>query len=149
MPLSLSWPGHWRRELYSDALVELTDLVPTLHEALGMMVPSNVQGVSLLPILAGTADPDRHRDFVRSEFYGAIDYPDQTHATMYRDRKWKLVCYHGKDLCELYDLDNDPWEHRDLSEDPGHQDIKWDLMRRNMDATVYAYPQGPPRTMPF
>ena len=37
----------------------------------------------------------------------------------------------------------------DLSEDSRYQSIKWDLVRRNADATVFAHPAGPPRTMPF
>jgi len=127
----------------SNALVELTDLVPTFYEAVGEEIPYWVQGKSLVPVLKG--ETNDHREFVRTEFFGAIAYPDQTHGTMYRDKKWKLVRYHGKDVCELYDLENDPWEHNDLSEDPAHRDVLLDLMRKSFDATALAYAPGQPR----
>lgn len=66
-----------------------------------------------------------------------------------RDRRWKLISYHGKDLFELYDLENDAWEHNDLSENPDYQAIKWELMRKSFDATVYAHPPMPPRVASF
>jgi len=96
--------------------VELLDLSPTLYEAAGLQVPTGCRAV-VRRLLAG--ETKSHRDAVRCEFYGGIDYPDQTHATMYCDGRWKLVTYHGKELDELYDLAADPWEHRDLSTDPG------------------------------
>jgi arylsulfatase len=92
---------------------------------------------------------DSHREAVRTEFFGAINYPDQTHATMYRNRRWKLVSYHGKNLFELYDLQADPWEHKDLSSDPLHQDTLRDLMRLSFDAAIAAAPPFAPRNMPF
>lgn len=143
VPLMISWPGHFGEDVVSDALVELTDLVPTFYEAAGEEIPYWVQGKSLMPVLKSEAT--EHRDFVRTEFFGAIAYPDQTHGTMYRDKKWKLVRYHGKDICELYDLENDPWEHNDLSEDPAHRDVLLDLMRKSFDATALAYAKGQPR----
>ena len=124
------------------------DLTPTFYELLGMEIPNYVQGRSLLPVLTGEAG--EHREFVRSEFHGGVDGPDQTHATMYRDRRWKLICYHGKGgLCELYDLEDDPWEHKDLSEAPEFQEVKWELMQKSMDAAVCAYARGPERVNPY
>ncbi|HIG16153.1 MAG TPA: DUF4976 domain-containing protein, partial [Candidatus Handelsmanbacteria bacterium] len=116
VPLMVSWPAGYRTDEVSDALVELVDLVPTLLDAAGLDTPYWVQGKSLTGVLEGSAT--NHRESVRTEFFGAINYPDQTHATMYRDRRWKLISYHGKDLFELYDLQTDPWEHDDLSESP-------------------------------
>lgn len=147
VPLIISWPRRYRKDIVSDALVELTDLVPTFLDAAGLDTPYWVQGKSLTPVLEGTSVA--HRDFVRTEFFGAINYPDQTHATMYRDRRWKFVNYHDKNLFELYDLEADPWEHQDLSESPEHQEVLRDLMRKSFDATVHATTPFAPRTMPF
>ena len=88
-------------------------------------------------------------EFVRSECYGSIDYPDQTHATMYRDERWKLVAYHEKDILELYDLKSDPWEHNNLAEDPGHSDTCSRLLRRSYYATVMAHVPDQPRIAPY
>jgi len=147
VPLLIRWPGRFREGLVSDALVELLDLAPTLYEAAGLGIPYWVQGRSLGPVLAG--DARRHRDAVRCEFYGAIDYPDQTHATMYCDGRWKLVTYHGKEIDELYDLQADPWEHRDLSTAPAATEGKVRLLRQSFDATVRAIPPQEPRVGPY
>lgn len=149
VPLIISWPGQFQQNVLNDALVELTDLAPTLYESIGMEIPYYVQGKSLLPQLTGEQSSMNHRDFVRTEFYGAINFPDQTHATMYRDQRWKLISYHGKDLFELYDLENDPWEHHDLADDPAYRDRLYDLMRKSFDATVYTHPPMPARVASF
>lgn len=147
VPLMISYPEKYRKNVVSDALVELIDIVPTFLDAVGLDIPFWVQGKSLTDVLEGTTES--HREFVRTEFFGAINYPDQTHATMYRDRRWKLISYHGKDLFELYDLATDPWEHNDLSASPEHQDTLRDLMRKSFDAAIYATPPFAPRVMPF
>ena len=149
VPLIMSWPGHFQTATVNDALVELTDLAPTLYECAGVEIPYFVQGKSLVPQLTGAVAPANHRDSVRTEFYGAINYPDQTHATMYRDRRWKLITYHGNELFELYDLENDPWEHNDLANDPAHRATLFDLLRKSFDATAHAHPPVPARVASF
>ena len=148
VPLLISWPGQVQPGI-SDELVELIDIVPTLYELLEMDVPGYVQGRSLAARLRGELPAAPHRGFVRTEHYAATNFPDKTHATMYRDRRWKLVLYHQKDICELYDLEADPWEHHDLSQDPEYAEVKWDLMRRSYDATVYAHPAQTDEYGPF
>lgn len=149
VPLLISWPEHFRAGVRCDALVELIDLAPTLYDVAGLDKPYYLQGRSLAPLLTGTAAHDQHRAFVRSEFYGAINYPDQTHGTMYRDERWKVVTYHGKDRMELYDLQTDPWEHNNLAGNSDCQDVLAQLVRKSFDATVFAHPPDPPRTLPF
>jgi arylsulfatase len=120
--------------------VELLDMTATLVELAGLPQPEYMQGKSLLPILRGEAAPDHLRDFVRSEYFDALDSSFTggrgTFATMYRDRRYKLSIYHGQDLGELYDLDNDPWEFHDFWDDPAHQDIKHRLIQASFDAHV-------------
>lgn len=149
VPLIVSWPGHFAGGPRSDALVELTDVMPTIMELAGLPVPPGVQGRSLLPILMGKAPPNHHRDFVRSEYYDAVDMPDHTFGTMYRDRRYKLVVYHGHGRGEMYDMERDPHEHESLWDSPEHQAIKSELIQRSFDATIRAMDYGPPRAMPM
>ena len=140
----------------SGALVELVDIAPTLLELAGLPVPLRMQGLSLLPILRGEAPPDHHRDFVRCEFYRALnpDVPGRaqyegSYATMYRDTRHKIVVYHGHEQGELYDLENDPGEFENLWNDPDHAGLRFDLMRRNFDALAFSIDPGPPQVTPF
>jgi len=93
--LIVSWPGQLRAGLRSTALVELLDLAPTLLEATGLPIPAHMQGRSLLPLLAGQAEPDRHRAFVRCEYHDALALPGGSRATLLRDERHKRVVYHG------------------------------------------------------
>ncbi len=113
VPLIVSWPGQLRAGLRSAALVELLDLAPTLLEATGLPIPAHMQGRSLLPLLTGQAEPDRHR-----EYHDALALPGGSRATMLRDERHKLVVYHGQRLGELYDLRDDPDEFSNLWDDP-------------------------------
>lgn len=130
-------------------MVELTDCAPTLYELSGQSVPKWVQGRSLLSILTGKANLEHHRDFVRCEYYNALDLPDATYTTMYRDKRYKLVLYHGHQLGELYDLELEPHEFNNLWDSPTHQMRKLDLMQRSFDASMLAMDQGPRRIRPM
>ena len=152
VPLILSWPGQLQQGLQADCLAELNDIAPTLGELAGVELPMT-QGLSLLPIATGAADPNRLHDYVRSEFYDTLDMdfpkgdPDRppSYATMYRDERYKLVVYHGNEYGELYDLDEDPNEFENLWERSDHALIKSDLLKRSFDATVQATDPGPRR----
>ena len=146
VPLVMCWPGHFRQDLRSDALVQLTDIAPTLLEVAGLDVPERMNGRSLLPILTGDADPDDFRDYVRCEFRNAIRLGDGTHASMIADKRWKLVLYHGKDgLGELYDLAADPNEHRNLYYEPESAEVINRYMIKMFDDTVFETDWGPRR----
>ncbi|MGF1477379.1 MAG: sulfatase [Geminicoccaceae bacterium] len=149
VPLIFSWPGRIEASLISDALVELMDKPATLLDLAGLQVPDYMQSRSMVPILTGDKDPHHHRDFVRSEYFDALDLADASMATMYRDRSHKLVVYHGHDLGELFDLEADPWEHQNLWDSGNHQALKLDLMKRSFDAAMYLVDRGPRRIGPF
>ena len=149
VPLIWSWRGEFAGGLRSNALVELTDIAPTLLEACGLDVPGYITGKSLLPILRGERSSDHHRDFARCEFIDALDMPAATIATMYVDGRYKLVVYHNHDLGELYDLETDPGEFEDLWDSAAHQGLKLDLLRRSFDATMLTLYRGPERIGPM
>ena len=149
VPLILAWPGTIREGLVSDALVELTDLAPTLLQAAGAPVPDWMQGRSLLPLASGAAAPQHHRDAVLGEYFDALDAPDATRATMYRERRYKLVVYHGHGLGELYDLERDPGEFDNLWDAPAHAALKADLLLDSYAASMRAVDPGTRRIGPM
>ena len=144
VPLIISWPGTIQENVQSEALVELTDIVPTLMEASGLSIPEEIQGKSLMSLLTGESDPQTHREYVRAEYYQTLQGP-QSYATMIRNDRYKLVNYHGTGLGELFDLQNDPHEFTNLWDDPEYADIKLDLIIKNFDATAFAIDTGPRR----
>jgi len=149
VPLIFSCPGYFEKGLKSEALVELLDKAPTLLELAGLEVPERMQGRSLLPILRGQADPNPQRQFVRCEYYDALDQPDGTFSTMYRNQRHKLVVYHGHQHGELYDLQEDPHEFDNLWDQPENQSLKLDLLKHSYDASMLAMDRGPQRIGPM
>jgi arylsulfatase A-like enzyme len=151
VPLIFSRPGYFEAGLKSRALVELIDIAPTLMELCGVPIHERVQGRSLRPILTGQANPDSHRDFVRSEYYRALNpnVPETregfegSFATMIRDERFKLAVYHGHEVGELYDLQEDPGEFNNLWFDPAHAAMRFRLMKRDFDALAFAVDVGP------
>jgi arylsulfatase A-like enzyme len=149
VPLIFSWPSRLRKGVRSKALVELTDIVPTILEAVGRPRPDYLHGKSLYPILAGRAERDRHREFARSEYHDALDLPDHSHANMLRDERYKLVCYHGHPVGELFDLEKDPHEFNNLWTDPRHLALRAELTRLLFDAVMLTTDPGQPRIGPM
>ena len=140
VPLIFCWPGQFQAGLRSDGLVELLDMTSTILDLTQVSQPEYVQGQSLLPILTGQAEPDHHRDFVRCEYFDALDPHftggSGTFGTMHRTDRYKLCVYHDKGLGELYDLQNDPWEFHNLWDDPEHESVKNQLIYESFNAHV-------------
>ena len=149
VPLIFSCPGLIQENLQSDALVELMDKAPTILELAGLPVPDHMQAKSLAPILLGQKAPEHHKDAVRTEFYAALDMPARSLATMYRNRRYKLVTYHQHEFGELYDLDSDPFEHNNLWDDEALKELRFELLKASFDATMQAIDHGPLRIGPM
>ena len=68
---------------------------------------------------------------------------------MYRNKRYKLLVYHGHEEGELYDLVDDPDEFNNLWYATDKQDIKFDLMKRSFDSSMLAMDKGPKRVGPM
>lgn len=141
IPLLFHAPGRFAANLQGDALVEWLDLSATLLDLAEVPIPEYHQGRTLLPILEDGADPNHLRDFVRCEYFDALSSfftgGHGAYATMHRTRKYKLCLYHSLGTTgELYDLETDPWEHRDLWDDPDSREIRDRLILESFDAHV-------------
>ena len=112
IPLAISWPGRIRAAR-SDALVSLIDLLPTLCDLTGVPPPADVDGLSLRPVLIPSpGSSPRVREMVFAEYHGKQSW--RVPIRMVRSARWKYVRYQGYGE-ELYDLDRDPGEQRNLA----------------------------------
>lgn len=108
VPLVLAGPGIPECRVWS-APVSLLDVGPTLLDICGRTQPKAMTGVSLLA-------PDPARE-VLSEYHAT----GSRHAAyMVRRGRWKLMHYEGGLPPELFDLQADPEESRDLAGMPEH-----------------------------
>ena len=55
---------------------------------------------------------------------------------MVRTERWKYVHYVGADFSELYDLDNDPHEFRNLWQEPSHRSTRDELRDQLWQFTI-------------
>jgi choline-sulfatase len=153
VPLIVNWPGRVRAGV-SEALVELTDLAPTILDAAGLPRHPGMQGRSLWPILTGAADAGSHRDDIYCEFYNACEGHNGSNtapafATMLRTARYKLVRAHNLGTGELYDLEQDPRETVNRWNDPTLSEVKIDLLTRLSDRMAYTVDPLPARTAPW
>jgi arylsulfatase A-like enzyme len=133
VPLVVSWPSEVETMRVSEALVELSDLAPTLLEAADIDRHPGMQTRSLWPLLTGERDIDDGRDDVYCEYYNAMPYhtdPVPAFGTMVRTDEYKIVDMHGIDGGELYDLEADPNETQNRWNDPSYQSVKAEMMER-------------------
>ena len=159
IPLLVRYPGTTRAGARSEALVNNTDLAPTLLELAGVTAPDFMQGRSLVPLLAGERPPDwRQATYYRYWMnYAHHDVP--AHYGV-RTRDYKLIFFYGLPLdapgakaaetrpgWELYDLRQDPQELRNVYADPAYADtvreLKAELLRLKAEVgdTDEKYPE--------
>ena len=106
--------------------VELRDVLPTLLDAAALPMPDDVDGGSLLSLALGDVKWRPWLDLEHATCY----WPGNVWTAL-TDGRWKYV-FHALDGSEqLFDLEADPLEERDLAVDPefGDQLMQW---RRRM-----------------
>jgi len=93
-----------------DALVETTELLPTILDFMNVPRPTRIHGESLLPIMAG--EVESIREYVYMGYF--------KRAWRINNREWSfLLNFYKNQSTELYNLKNDPEEKRNLiSENP-------------------------------
>jgi N-acetylglucosamine-6-sulfatase len=98
------------------------DIAPTCLAAAGVNAPAHYQGRSFLPVLEGKQT--QWRDGLLYEYYWERNFPHTPTMHALRGDRYKYIRYHGIwDLNELYDLQEDPLESRNLINSPAHAAI--------------------------
>lgn len=125
VPLIVYWKGTYAGGEWINQPVNCIDFLPTLAELTGNETPVDVDGVSLLPLLNGEDGSDGGRTFIwHYPFNVIVKHPNDglplTPHSAIRTGDYKLIWdWHGR--LELYDIQNDPFETKDLSEIQGER----------------------------
>jgi arylsulfatase A-like enzyme len=121
VPLIVRWPGVVRPGTTTDEPVNSVDFYPTLLDLAGEALPEadGLSGVSFLPVLRdATASLDREALYWHFpgylQAYGPGDWRT-TPVSVVRSGPWKLLKFYEGDRLELYNLDEDIGETRNLA----------------------------------
>ncbi len=102
VPCLVRWPGHVKPGTKIPQVAAAIDLLPTLADLAGIPVapPKPLDGVSIKPLLLGTAD----------------EWPDRMIFNHWRGRvSVRTECYRLDHTGKLYDMTEDPGQDRDIS----------------------------------
>jgi N-acetylglucosamine-6-sulfatase len=128
IPLLVHYPRLVRPGTVVDALALNLDFPATLLELTGVPLTWEQQGRSLVPLLRGESPADWRTHFLY-ENYQDPEYPDVTfdiHAV--RTDRAKLVEYPGRpEWTQLFDLAADPYEMRNLADEPAARPLRAEL----------------------
>ena len=117
MPFVMRWPGHLKPGTVNTDLLMNIDFAPTLLEAAGIPIPENIQGKSF----AGKS-PERE-----AVYYHYYEFPFWHHVQPHygiRTDRYKLIhFYYSMDEWELFDLEKDPSELKNLINDPEYSEV--------------------------
>ena len=121
-PLIMKLPKGFDRRGDIDEMVQNIDYGPTFLELAGAEVPSDMHGVSLLPLLKGEK-PENWRDALYYHFY---EYPAEHMVKRHygvRSDRYKLIhFYNDIDQWEFFDLEKDPHELVNQYDNPEYKD---------------------------
>lgn len=108
-------PGRTARQ---DALN--IDIAPTFLELAGVQIPAAVQGRSLVPVMRG--NPAGWRQSIFMEYFEEAQFQRIPTWQGVRTARWKYARYPNlTGMDELYDLQSDPEEMKNLIADPSAQ----------------------------
>jgi arylsulfatase A-like enzyme len=137
MPFVIRWPSTIQPGQRIQHMIQNIDYAPTLLQAAGVQVPSDIQGESFLPLLQGKG-ADNWRNALYYHYYhsGAYNLPKIEGV---RGDRYKLVRYYGHpklklgEQWELFDLDKDPDEQKTFHNNPEYASILNDMKSKLQD----------------
>ena len=104
-----------------DAIIETTEIFPTILDFLNVHQPARIHGRSLIPLMSGEVDSIRD--------YAYMGYFKQSWRI--NDREWSFMLNFKKDgQRELYNLKEDPGETRNLIDENPQRAIELELALR-------------------
>ena len=131
VPFLVRWPGHAPANTRSKSLVSHINIAGTMMEFFGFDVPKTLEGGSVLPLFSDPATTINNEIFIEWGRY-EVDHDGFGAWQPIRcicDGRYKLAI-NAMTTDELYDLQTDPSEMKNLIESAEHAAIRNDLHDR-------------------
>jgi arylsulfatase A-like enzyme len=139
VPLIVRYPAEVQGGRTSSALMTHVDFAPTLLGLCGLTVPADMQGANLSDVMRGRAE--QGADSAYFQIFVPFDGDGTPHP--WRAVRTAQAMYARTEAGPwvLYDLQNDPYELKNLADDPAHATLRErmeaklaDWMRRTGDS---------------
>ena len=149
IPMVVVYPGRIEAGATITEMVSNVDFAPTVLSYAGIPMPEQMQGASMQPLFEGGAT--NWRDTIFYEYWTDLVHAIPTMKAV-RTERFKLIQYPElDDIAELYDLERDPHEMKNLAQDPEYASVLQQMERRleteseNVGWKVDVFPHNLPR----
>lgn len=140
VPMIVSRPGKIPKGRRSEAMQSLVDIPVTLLSETGVPSPHGLSGLDQSAVWRGEKEQVRDHVVVENRHQ-----PTVMNMRTYIDERYKLTLYRGETEGELFDLQEDPDELRNLWDEPEARELKSRLLLRFLQAEMEREPRFMPR----
>lgn len=140
VPFIASLPKNIPAQTKTESMLSLVDLAPTFLSYCGIEIPRSMTGVDQKAVFTGKETQARDCIIVENNHQPGI-----LNIKTYVDKRYKISVYMNKDYGELFDLEADPNETKNLWNVTESQDLKKDLLLKLMHAEMAKEPVHMPR----
>ncbi len=137
-PYMMKYPGKIKAGSEVDQMVVNIDFAPTLLDFAGVTVPSDMQGKSFRKIVE---QKNSDQSWRKAMYYHYYEYPEPHKVAPHlgiRTDRYKLIRFYGAvNKWELYDLQNDPHEMKNIINQPSSKSLMIDLKKQLMQLALY------------
>lgn len=129
MPMVMQFKGEIKPGTQVHGLTQNIDFAPTFLDFCSIKIPEDMQGESFREMVVSGSTPE---DWRQSLYYHYYEYPGihsvRAHYGVKTDR-YKLIYFYDEDIWELFDLENDPTEMKNIFGEEGKENITEELKK--------------------
>jgi arylsulfatase A-like enzyme len=137
-PFLVRYPGHIKPGSSVNEMIINVDYAPTLLSLAGLDVPADMQGRSFHEALRKPGTVKAWRDVLYYHYY---EYPEPHRVASHfgvRTARYKLIrFYHPHKTWELYDLEKDRMEMKNVYDDPSYSKVRNEMLNKLGEAATF------------
>jgi len=123
LPLIIRFPGIAKPGSINKEMVSILDFAPTFADFSNARIPSTLQGKSIR-LLIESKKPVNWRESIYYHYFNQFEVPEHEGI---RTKEYKLIRFYnpkGNSFNEMYSLNNDPGEMKNLYLNPKYKSVK-------------------------